>query len=163
MLHSQLQVFKICLEYWNFFVPDVYSSVCTIEPASQAAVAAVSGNSLDRVEGVWVVCLTLRGRARLAGGGELQLVERWQFRLRLPACTKGPGWRRQCLQHHVALNFSPSWPCPPARIPTHPQPFPPCLPITSFHLAARRRQRPAAQAWRARRCMPRRSPSCGRS
>jgi exportin-1 len=36
------EVFKICLEYWNFFVPDVYSSVCTIEPASQAAVAAFS-------------------------------------------------------------------------------------------------------------------------
>lgn len=25
------QVFKICLEYWNFFVPDVYSSVCTLQ------------------------------------------------------------------------------------------------------------------------------------
>jgi exportin-1 len=30
-------VFKICLEYWNFFVPDVYSSVCTAEPSSTAA------------------------------------------------------------------------------------------------------------------------------
>eukprot|EP00887_Chlorella_sp_A99_P002494 scaffold10.g2494.t1 len=27
------EVFKICLDYWNFFVPDVYSSACTIEPA----------------------------------------------------------------------------------------------------------------------------------
>jgi len=24
-----LQVFKICLDYWNFFVPDVYASVTT--------------------------------------------------------------------------------------------------------------------------------------
>ncbi len=35
------QVFKICLEYWNFFVPDVYSSVCTVEPASTAVAPAV--------------------------------------------------------------------------------------------------------------------------
>ena len=30
-------MFKICLEYWNFFVPDVYSSVCTIEPSGAPA------------------------------------------------------------------------------------------------------------------------------
>ena len=26
---SAAQVFKICLDYWNFFVPDVYASVTT--------------------------------------------------------------------------------------------------------------------------------------
>jgi exportin-1 len=26
-----MQVFKITLEYWNFFVPDVYSSVSTLD------------------------------------------------------------------------------------------------------------------------------------
>ena len=26
---SPAQVFKICLDYWNFFVPDVYASVTT--------------------------------------------------------------------------------------------------------------------------------------
>lgn len=37
------EVFKICLEYWNFFVPDVYSSVCTIEPTSAAVQFSFGG------------------------------------------------------------------------------------------------------------------------
>jgi exportin-1 len=24
------EVFKTCLDYWNFFVPDIYSSACSI-------------------------------------------------------------------------------------------------------------------------------------
>lgn len=71
------QVFKICLEYWNFFVPDVYSSVCTIEPASQAAVAAVSCALLCCAccaGGRWVASRQrVHNRASFAGGGELGL------------------------------------------------------------------------------------------
>ncbi len=29
------EVFKITLDYWNFLVPDIYSSVCTITTAGQ--------------------------------------------------------------------------------------------------------------------------------
>lgn len=36
------EVFKICLEYWNFFVPDVYSTVCTVDPTSTAVAPAFS-------------------------------------------------------------------------------------------------------------------------
>ncbi|PSC71723.1 exportin-1-like isoform X2 [Micractinium conductrix] len=36
------EVFKICLEYWNFFVPDVYSSVCTVEPSATAVAPSFS-------------------------------------------------------------------------------------------------------------------------
>jgi len=46
--NSLLQVFKICLEYWNFFVPDVYSSVCTVEPSSTAAVTSVRAGGRGR-------------------------------------------------------------------------------------------------------------------
>jgi exportin-1 len=28
---GNMQVFKITLEYWNFFVPDIYSSVSTLD------------------------------------------------------------------------------------------------------------------------------------
>jgi hypothetical protein len=24
------EVFKTCLDYWNFFVPDIYSSACSV-------------------------------------------------------------------------------------------------------------------------------------
>jgi exportin-1 len=32
-------VLKICLDYWNFFVPDVYSSACTVDVGLQFAFA----------------------------------------------------------------------------------------------------------------------------
>lgn len=27
---QNVEVFKTCLDYWNFFVPDVYSSACVV-------------------------------------------------------------------------------------------------------------------------------------
>eukprot|EP00798_Chlamydomonas_sp_ICE-L_P000521 gene521-1934_t len=30
---ENLEVFKTCLDYWNFFVPDVYASTCAMDPA----------------------------------------------------------------------------------------------------------------------------------
>ena len=50
-------MFKICLEYWNFFVPDVYSSVCTIEPSS-TAMAQVGAGAWG---GAGIACLAWLG------------------------------------------------------------------------------------------------------
>lgn len=28
------EVFKTCLDYWNYYVPDVYTSACQVEPSA---------------------------------------------------------------------------------------------------------------------------------
>lgn len=38
---DNVEVFKSCLDYWNFFVPDVYASACSIDPSVQFSFAAV--------------------------------------------------------------------------------------------------------------------------
>ncbi|KAK9807779.1 hypothetical protein WJX72_008954 [[Myrmecia] bisecta] len=39
------EVFKICLDYWNYFVPDVYASVTTIEANAQFAFGGPAVNA----------------------------------------------------------------------------------------------------------------------
>ena len=37
------EVFKICLDYWNYFVPDVYSRCAAAVPSSEDAYFRVCG------------------------------------------------------------------------------------------------------------------------
>jgi hypothetical protein len=72
------EVFKICLDYWNFFVPDVYSSATTADPnaafafggapaAPAAGRRALYGPLLSRVRAVMI--------ARMAKPEEVIVVE----------------------------------------------------------------------------------------
>ena len=108
--HHSPQVFKICLEYWNFFVPDVYSSVCTIEPASQAAVAAVS-RARARACACMPPACSLVQPAALSGCRGL----RWLLLL----CAGGPA--EAAGGRAAAPGASADW--PPPR-PPHPHPAP---------------------------------------
>ena len=56
------EVFKITLDYWNFLVPDVYSSVCTISTTNQI------GRSMGSSDFGFVDPVTMTDRKTLYAG-----------------------------------------------------------------------------------------------
>ena len=88
MWAARAQVFKIALDYWNFFVPDVYASVSTGMADANAQFAFGGAPGAQSA-----------GRRQLYAGVLSKLRRLMITRMAQPEEARAPAWTAPCMLH----------------------------------------------------------------